>query len=114
MNKRTLFSDKKQTLIDFGVILLISAIFFAVIEIRFPYFFLNDDNADSYLCVYKHSVRSVLSGEFPFYNFHQFCGSRFFGTGQTGSLNPLVYLSAFISTIIFGHFDATIDIMAFF
>ena len=112
MNNKASIPDKKQYYIDIAVILLICLVFFAFLELRYPYFFLNDDNADSYLCSYRHTVRSVLSGEFPFYNFHQFCGKRFFEVGQTGSLNPLVYIAAFCSQIIFGHFDATIDIIA--
>ncbi len=112
MNKKAELSVRKQYTTDLAVILLICLLFFVLLEIRFPYFFLNDDNADAYLCMYQHSVRSLLGGEFPFYNFHQFCGKRFLGTGQTGSLNPLVFIAAAVSRLIFGHIDATIDIMA--
>ena len=112
MNNKASIPDKKQYYIDIAVILLICLVFFAFLELRYPYFFLQDDNADAYLCMYKYSVRSVLNGEFPFYNFHEFCGKRFIGTGQTGSLNLLVYLAALVSQVIFGHFDAVIDIMA--
>ncbi len=112
MKNKAIIPVRKQYCIDIAVILLICLLLFALLELRYPYFFLNDDNADSYLCSYRHTVRSVLSGEFPFYNFHQFCGKRFFEVGQTGSLNPLVYIAAFCSQLVFGHFDATIDIMA--
>ena len=114
MNKRIESSAKRQYFIDFAVILLICLLVFTFLELRFPYFFLQDDNADAYLCMYKYSVRSVFNGEFPFYDFHEFCGKRFLGTGQTGSLNLLVYVSALVSQVVFGHFDATIDAMAFF
>ena len=112
MNNSTGLSVKRQYAIDIAFIFAICILFFVVLEIRFPYFFLTDDNADAYLCMYKHSIRSVINGEFPFYDFHQFCGKRFLGIGQTGSFNPFVYIAAFISHIIFGYIDASLDIMA--
>lgn len=112
MNRKIEVSVRRQYYFDFAVIVLICLLVFAFLELRYPYFFLQDDNADAYLGMYRYSVRSVLNGEFPFYNFNEFCGKRFLGTGQTGSLNLLVFLSAFVSQVIFGHFDAIIDIMA--
>lgn len=105
-------TSKKPLLIDLAVLFIVCVLFFVLIEVRYPFYFLTDDNADLGLCMYQHTIRSVLQGEFPFYNFHQFCGQRFLGTGQTGSLNIVAYISSFISILIFGYIDAALDIMA--
>ena len=92
--------------------LLSVSVVFAAAEISHPYFFLNDDNADSYLCQYVYSVRALCHGEFPFYNFNQYMGYEFAAQGQVGVFNPFMYMAYGLSRLIFGHPDATVDIMS--
>jgi len=81
------------------------------VEYNHPYFFLNDDNRDYFLPNYIHNYRSLLNGELALYNFHQFLGIPHLALGQSGTLYPIVYLSIFLSKLIFNHYFAAIDIM---
>ena len=82
-------------------------------EITHPYYFLQDDNADWYVCSFEHTVRSAFSGELALYNFHQFSGIPHLDKGQSGVLNPMVYLAWILSHALFGHSCAVIEILAF-
>ena len=86
------FFDKHKLLTDIAVTVLLCAVMLIAMEIRQPFFFLQDDNWDSYICQYVHSLRSVSNGEFPLYNFHQLGGTSFLEKGQTGQLNLFVYI----------------------
>ncbi len=100
---------KHKLLTELAVLVLLCILMLTAIEIRQPYFFLQDDNADSYICQYVYSLESVLKGEFPLYNFHQFAGIGFLDRGQTGQLNPFVYIGGALSYIFLGHFNGTVD-----
>jgi len=80
------------------------------IEYKHPYFFLQDDNRDSYLPYFVHNFRSLLNGELALYNFHQFLGIPALSQGQIGTLYPLTYFAVFLSDFIFGHYFAAVDI----
>ena len=88
-------------------------ILFIGCEITHPYYFLQDDNGDWFVCNFEHTVRSAFSGELAFYNFHQFSGIPHLEKGQTGVLNPIVYLAWIVSHALFGHSCAVIEIIAF-
>jgi len=104
---------KKHPLaVDTAITILISVIMLTIMEIRQPYFFLQDDNCDSYICQYVHSLRSVTQGEFPLYNFHQLGGISFLGKGQTGQLNLFVYIGGALSKLFLGHLCGTVDAVA--
>lgn len=90
------------------VIILLMVLLF--IEYKHPYFFLQDDNRDSYLPYFIHNYESLLEGEIALYNFHQFLGIPSLAIGQTAALYPITYLSVFLSESIFGHYFATVDI----
>ena len=96
-----------------GIALLSCTIIFIAIELKYPYFFLRDDNADSYLAQYMYGINSILEGKFPFYSFNEFGGQRFFAAGQTGIFNPLVYFAAEVSLLLLGRPDMMMDILAF-
>ena len=106
---------KKQDrrLLSWGIALLCCTVIFIAIEIRYPYFFMRDDNADSYLAEYMYGIRAISEGKFPLFSFNTFGGQRFFAEGQVGVLNPLVYFSAMASSLICGKPDMMIDILAF-
>lgn len=89
---------------------MIVCFLFLLIELKYPYYFLQDDNRDFVLPAYAHSYRSLLNGEFALYNFHQFLGYPIFSSGQSGALYPFTYISIFFSQILFGHYFAAIDI----
>ena len=99
-------------------ILVIVAMIFAVltaIEIRFGgYFFVHDDNLQSYLCLYKHTFEGLKHGTLSLYNFHQFMGLPFVDDGQSGVFNPIVYIAVGLSYLFSGNAFATIDIMTYF
>lgn len=80
------------------------------IESKHSYFFLQDDNRDSYLPYFVHNYRSLLNGELALYNFHQFMGIPALASGQTGSLYPITYFAVFLSNAIFRHPFAAVDI----
>jgi len=45
------------------------------------------------------------------YNFHQFLGIPHLAVGQPATLYPIVYLSIFLSNLVFNHYFAAIDII---
>lgn len=99
--------------ISWGIALLACTLIFIAIEIKYPYFFLRDDNADSYLAEYTYGINCISSGRFPFYCFNEFGGQRFFASGQTGLFNPLVYFAFMTSNLICGKPDMLMDILAY-
>lgn len=113
MMKAETLNNKKPIAAGYLVLILIGVIliFLLMLEIRHPYFFLQDDNRDTYLPNFVHAYRSLANGELALYNFHQFSGNPALAGGQNGELYPLVYLAVFLSNIFFGHVFATIDIL---
>ena len=80
------------------------------VEYKHPYFFLQDDNRDYFLPYFIHNFKSLLEGEIPLYNFHQFLGTPSLAVGQSAALYPITYLSVFMSNLFFGHYFAAVDI----
>ncbi len=109
---QTLYHKNKQ-LINLGITLLACTLIFVAIEIKYPYFFMRDDNGDSYIAEYTYGIRCLAEGKFPFYCFNEFCGQRFFAFGQTGLLNPVICFAAMLSNIICGKFDMMIEIIVY-
>lgn len=106
------FIEKHKLLTDILITVLLCAVMLIAMEIRQPYFFLQDDNCDSYVCQYVYSLRSVSQGEFPYYNFHQFGGMRYLDKGQTGQLNIFVYIAGALSELFLGHIGGVLDFTA--
>ncbi|HBQ65121.1 MAG TPA: hypothetical protein DD727_09450 [Clostridiales bacterium] len=79
-------------------------------ELKHPWYFLQDDNRDYYLPYFSHAYNALVRGEIPLFNFHQFMGHPFLAVGQTGALYPPVYLAVALSRLLFGHIYAAIDI----
>lgn len=82
------------------------------IELKRPYFFLKKDNLDQNLPYYVHNIRSLLSGEFPLFNFHQFLGTPVFSCIQSAALYLPNYLALCLSRLLFGNYYATMEIIA--
>lgn len=91
-------------------LIIILILFFLSLEIKFPYYFLHDDNRIYWLPSIVYNYNSILNGEIPLYNFHQFLGYPWLANGQTMVLYPVGYITTFLSILIFGHYFATIDI----
>ena len=106
-------TEKKKKLL-FGVLMscLITCLIFAAIELKYPFYFTSDDNADWYTSEYAYVIRAILGGKFPLYSFYQFCGQRLFANGQSGVLNPYIYVAALLSKVFFGDLHAIIDFLA--
>ena len=96
-----------------GPVLLAALLLIGVllIELRHPYFFLQDDNRDGVLPNLVHTFDSLLGGELAQYNFHQFLGYPFLAAGQTGVLYPLNYLAVFLSRALLGHSFLAVDLL---
>jgi hypothetical protein len=95
-----------------ALVLLLTVVTFIAIEIGHPYYFMQDDNRVLYLPIYLHNLRSVLNGEFPFYNFHQYLGTPV--TIHYAALYPLYYLGLILSKFLFGHYFASFEFIALF
>ncbi|MFA7402481.1 MAG: hypothetical protein WC007_00700 [Pelobacteraceae bacterium] len=103
-----------DSILDVTMALILLAIvvgMVAIVELKYPYFFLQDDNRVNLLPYYVHNTRAVLGGEFPLYNFHQSLGIPV--NIQYSALYPAVYIATMMSSLMFGHDFATIDILAF-
>jgi hypothetical protein len=85
-----------------------------IIELKHPYYFLQDDNRDYYLPVYVANLRAFIHGEIPLFNFHQYCGTPLLSSTQSAPFYPLNYVALIISKVILGTFFGAIDIVAFF
>ncbi|EKQ51304.1 MULTISPECIES: hypothetical protein [unclassified Clostridium] len=116
--KKTEVNNLEENLISkrpvsFNYMLILVFLVFGIllfIEYKHPYFFLQDDNRDSYLPYFVHNYESIIKGELALYNFHQFLGIPSLAIGQTAALYPITYFSVFLSKCIFGHYFAAIDI----
>lgn len=94
------------------LLLLCTLIFCMVtmLELRVPYFFLQDDNRVQHLPFYVHNIRALLNGEFPFYNFHQYLGIP---VGiQNAALYPFNYFGLLLSKLFLGHYFGAMEFIA--
>jgi hypothetical protein len=110
-NTRTLKNDNK--LFSWGIALICCTLIFIAIELKYPYFFLRDDNADSYLPEYIYGINSISEGKFPMFCFNTYAGQRFFAGGQNGIFNPIVYFAYSASMLFSGKPDMMMDILAY-
>ena len=93
--------------------MLTAVLLLLVLEIRSPYYFLQDDNLEEHLPAYVHNWRSLLNGELPLYNFHTFAGIPHASMPEAAPLNLIQYPALLLSYSIWGHPFAAIDLMAF-
>lgn len=113
MGRKKLGKQNKKTLISWGIAILACTLIFIAIELKYPYFFLRDDNADGYIAGYTYAIRCFLSGKFPLYCFNNFGGQRFSDSLTIGIFNPLIIISALLSNLFCGKPDMMIDIIAY-
>jgi len=93
--------------------LFILILFFAVLEIRFPYFFLQDDNYSQFYPVISRGLNFLYSeGQLPLYSFIHGNGVPIFESFQYGFLDPILHISYWI-TLITGTPYALFDFYSF-
>jgi len=101
----------------FGYPLLLAATVLAVllaIELRRPYYFLQDDNRDFALPCLVHNWRALRGGEIAQFNFHQFAGVPHLSNGASGALNVPGYAATFASYILLGQPFGAVDFLVTF
>ncbi len=103
---RAWVKEHRYPLGTIGVVLL----FFGFLELLRPYYFLEDQNRNSFLPNMVFAFESVLAGHVPYINYHQFMGAPFLAAGLWGALYPLNYLAVFLSLFATGGYFAAVDI----
>jgi hypothetical protein len=93
-------------------LLVVLAFSFTAYELRFPYYFLQDDNRDNLLPYTVVAGRALAVGELAQIDFHQSLGLPLLANGQSAVLSPLPYLALALSHGLFGHPYATMDLLA--
>ena len=88
-------------------------LFFAVLEIRLPYFFLQDDNYSQFYPVVSRGLHFLYSeGQMPLYSFIHGNGVPIFESFQYGFLDPILHIAYWI-TLLTGIPYALFDIYSF-
>jgi len=101
----------------FGYPLLLAATVLAVllaIELRRPYYFLQDDNRDFALPCLVHNWRALRGGEIAQFNFHQYAGAPHLSNGPSGTLNAPGYAAMFASCVLLGQPFGAVDFLVTF
>ncbi|HEX9731359.1 MAG TPA: hypothetical protein VGG06_05140 [Thermoanaerobaculia bacterium] len=103
----------RRELAAIGVLLLLAAVYFTVLELREPYYFLWDDNASYHLPCHVYTFDSVFGhGELPHVNYHQYLGYTYLASGQPAVLYPPLYLGLAIARLGWGDLRAVVDVLA--
>lgn len=95
------------------VLSIIIVLTMIIIEMKHPFYFLQDDNRDYFLPIYVANLRALIHGEFPLFNFHQFCGTPLLSSTQSAPFYPLNYGALVVSKCILGNYFGACDIIAF-
>lgn len=96
----------------FVATLALALLLLIALEVRFPYYFLQDDGLEYFLPAWVHNLRCILSGELPLYDFHIFAGTPHASLIQPGCFYLPSYIALILSKTIWGHPFATLDILA--
>ena len=97
--------------------LLLAAVLVAVllaIELRTPYYFLQDDNRDMGLPTIVQNWRALQGGEIAQFNFHQFAGFPYLSNGNSAVLYPFGYAATFVSYAVLGQPSCALDFLVAF
>ena len=82
----------------------------ALLEIRQPFFFAQDDNFDLFMPMALMGGRSLLSGALCTFSPYQFCGSPVATVPQSILLYPPTYVSYLLSKFVLGSEYYTMDV----
>ena len=106
-------SSRRRDIAAVSAILVLAGLYFAVLELREPFYFLWDDNASFFLPCYVYNHDSVIGrGELPHLNYHQYLGHTYLASGQTAVLYPPLYLGLALTRLGWGDLRAVIDVLA--
>ena len=86
----------------------LTLVFLLCLELRFPYYFLEDDNRVIALPSLLTCWRSVAGGGFSCFNFHQFLGVEWLA--GSAAFYPLTYAGLWLSRVFCGDFYSAVDI----
>jgi len=89
---------------------LLTLIMLVVMEARYPYFFLQDDNRTYHLPYYVHNLKALLGGELPLFNFNQYLGTPV--SFLSAQFYPLNYLAMLLSRVFLGHYFGAMEFIA--
>lgn len=103
----------KRSLIPL-LLFLLTSLMIVIIELRHPYFFLKDDNLHEFLPFFAHNLRSLLSGEIPLFNFHQYLGTPSLSNIQSAAFYPPNYVAVLLSQVLLGNYSGTMEFLAMF
>lgn len=94
-------------------LVLLAGLYFAVLELREPYYFLWDDNASFYLPCYVYNHDALIGrGEIPHLNYHQYLGHTYLASGQTAVLYPPLYAGLVAARLGWGDLRPAVDVLA--
>lgn len=95
------------------MLLLLGGLYFVVLELREPFYFLWDDNASFYLpsYIYNHDAM-ITRGEIPHVNYHQYLGHTYLASGQTAVLYAPLYLGLAVTRLFSDDLRPVIDVLA--
>jgi len=92
------------------LLVLLTLFMLAVMEVRHPYFFLQDDNRTYHLPYHLHNLRALLNGEFPLFNFNQYLGTPV--SFLSAPFYPPNYLALLLSRLLLGHYFGAMEFVA--
>jgi hypothetical protein len=105
---------RSRTSLHVLLVVLSLAAVLALIEWRWPYYFLQDDNRDLGVPMLVHNLRALRGGEVAQFNFHQFAGEPYLGNGNSGVLYPPFYAATVLSYAVLGHPFGALDFLVIF
>ncbi len=103
--------------VRFGYPLLLAATVAAAqlaIELRRPYYFVQDDNLDTVLPSFVHNWQALRGGEIAQFNFCQYAGIPQLSSGIPSVLYPPAYAAMIASYAVLGHVFGAVDFLAVF
>ncbi len=83
-----------------------------LLERHQPFFFTQDDNLAQFLPVMLQGGRSVARGIFPTWNPYQLLGAPTASLGVYSLTNPFLYLSYFVSRVLFRNEFMTVEVFS--
>lgn len=90
--------------------LLITLCALGFLELRFPFFFVEDDNVTQFFPVILDACRVAFAGELPTWNPHQLLGAPTFDVGMYALAYPPIYLSYALARFMLGAETWTLDV----
>lgn len=88
----------------------LTLVMLAAMELRHPYFFLQDDNRTFHLPYYVHNLKALAGGELPLFNFNQYLGTPV--SFLSAPFYPVTYIAMLLSRLFLGHYFGVMEFVA--